>query len=618
MDARHKDGHLLPVEINVSEMWVDGRRLYTGMLADISERKAMLEQLELALEQLNVREQRLHTILNNTAEGIITFDEQGMIEGFNQSAEKLFGWVEAEVSGTSIAQLISPEAREIRDDYLEHFMRAEIQRLIGHEGELVGRHKDGSSFPMAVKISGMWLDNRQKYIALVSNISERKALMENLRKLAEHDGLTGLYNRTYFHGELERVVERVHRSEVVNCALLYIDLDHFKYVNDTLGHAAGDKLLIEVASILNRRARKSDLVARLGGDEFTVLVYDTEPALAEKVADSFRRQLADYSFSFEGQSVTIGCSIGVAVIEPAATSSAEVMSRADLACHLAKRGGRNQVHVFAPADAKNVTSMTLDMGWSRRIRDALEHNRFTLACQPIVSTRTRTISTYEVLIRMQDENGELIMPGGFLPTAERFGLSLDIDLWVIESAIDALAALRASAPELSYTINLSAQTLNSPLVCDLIQEKITASGLDAAALIFEVTETVAISDMSAAVTLLTRLRALGCRTALDDFGSGMSSFAYLKELPVDIVKIDGRFVKHIATNPVDLAMVRAMNDIAHALGKETIAEFVEDEAAFQVLIELGVDYGQGYHLGRPECIAPSQATVARAGVARRR
>jgi len=618
VEALHKDGQLFPVEINVSEMWVDGRRLFTGMLADISERKAMLEQLELALEQLNVREQRLHTILNNTAEGIITFDEQGMIEGFNQSAEKLFGWVEAEVSGTSIAQLISPEAREIRDDYLEHFMRAEIQRLIGHEGELVGRHKDGSSFPMAVKISGMWLDNRQKYIALVSNISERKALMENLRKLAEHDGLTGLYNRTYFHGELERVVERVHRSEVVNCALLYIDLDHFKYVNDTLGHAAGDKLLIEVASILNRRARKSDLVARLGGDEFTVLVYDTEPALAEKVADSFRRQLADYSFSFEGQSVTIGCSIGVAVIEPAATSSAEVMSRADLACHLAKRGGRNQVHVFAPADAKNVTSMTLDMGWSRRIRDALEHNRFTLACQPIVSTRTRTISTYEVLIRMQDENGELIMPGGFLPTAERFGLSLDIDLWVIESAIDALAALRASAPELSYTINLSAQTLNSPLVCDLIQEKITASGLDAAALIFEVTETVAISDMSAAVTLLTRLRALGCRTALDDFGSGMSSFAYLKELPVDIVKIDGRFVKHIATNPVDLAMVRAMNDIAHALGKETIAEFVEDEAAFQVLIELGVDYGQGYHLGRPECIAPSQATVARAGVARRR
>jgi diguanylate cyclase (GGDEF)-like protein/PAS domain S-box-containing protein len=614
VEALHKDGRVFPVEINVSEMWVDGRRLFTGMLADISERKAMLEQLELTLDQLNTREQRLHTILNNTAEGIITFDEHGVVEGFNQSAEKLFGWVEDEVIGTSIAQLISPEAREIRDDYLEHFMRAEIQRLIGHEGELLGRHKDGSNFPMAVKISGMWLENQQKYIAMVSNISERKALMENLRKLAEHDGLTGLYNRTYFHGELERVVERVHRSELVNCALLYIDLDHFKYVNDTLGHAAGDTLLIEVANILTRRARKSDLVTRLGGDEFTVLLYDTQPEQLEKIADSFRRQLADFNFSYEGQTVAIGCSIGVAIIEPSAQSSAEVMSRADLACHIAKRSGRNQVHRFAPEDAKDVTTMSLDMGWSRRIREAVEHNRFALACQPIVSTGTREIKTYEVLIRMLDENGGLIMPGGFLPTAERFGLSLDIDRWVITNAIETLAEQRATLPELCYTINLSAQTLNTPVICDLIQDKLRATGLDPAALIFEVTETAAIADLNAAAALLARLRVLGCRTALDDFGSGMSSFAYLKELPVDIVKIDGRFVKHIATSAVDKAMVRAMNDIAHALGKETIAEFVEDEAAFQILIELGVDYGQGYHLGRPDVIAPCNAIAAHAGV----
>jgi diguanylate cyclase (GGDEF)-like protein len=450
---------------------------------------------------------------------------------------------------------------------------------------------------------------------MVSNISERKALMENLRMLAEHDGLTGLYNRTYFHGELERVVERVHRSEVANCALLYIDLDHFKYVNDTLGHAAGDKLLIEVANILTRRARKSDLVARLGGDEFTVLMYDTKLEQLEKVADSFRRQLADFNFNYEGQTVAIGCSIGVAVIEPSAQSPAEVMSRADLACHIAKRAGRNQVHLFAPDDAKDVTSMSLDMGWSRRIREAVEHNRFALACQPIVSTRNRATRIYEVLIRMLDDNGGLIMPGGFLSTAERFGLSLDIDRWVITNAIEILAEQRVTQPELCYSINLSAQTLNTPAICILIQDKLRATGLDPAALIFEVTETAAISDLNAAAALLARLRALGCRTALDDFGSGMSSFAYLKELPVDIVKIDGRFVKHIATSAVDKAMVRAMNDIAHALGKETIAEFVEDEAAFQILIELGVDYGQGYHLGRPDLVAPCSAIAAHAGVA---
>jgi diguanylate cyclase (GGDEF)-like protein/PAS domain S-box-containing protein len=607
-EALHKDGRLFPVELNMSEMWVDGRRLFTGMMADISERKAMLEQL-------NTREQRLHAILNNTAEGIITFDERGVIESFNQSAEKLFGRVEDEVIGTSIAQLISPEARETRDDYLAHFMRAEIQRLVGHEGELAGRHKDGSSFPLAVKISGMRLENTQKYIAMVSNISERKALMENLRRLAEHDGLTGLYNRTYFHGELERVVGRVHRSEVSNCALLYLDLDHFKYVNDTLGHAAGDKLLIEVVNILTRRARKSDLVARLGGDEFTVLVYDTRPEQVEKVADSFRRQLTDLNFNYEGQTVAVGCSIGVAVIEPSAQSPAEVMSRADLACHIAKRAGRNQVHLFAPDDVKDVASMSLDMGWSRRIREAVEHNRFALACQPIVSTRTRETKIYEVLVRMLDDNGGLIMPGGFLPTAERFGLSLDIDRWVIVHAIETLAEQRITLPELCYTINLSAQTLNTPAICDLIQDRLRATGLDPAALIFEVTETAAISDLNAASALLARLRALGCRTALDDFGSGMSSFAYLKELPVDIVKIDGRFVKHIATSAVDKAMVRAMNDIAHALGKETIAEFVEDEAAFQILIELGVDYGQGYHLGRPDMVSPGNAIAVHADVA---
>jgi EAL domain-containing protein (putative c-di-GMP-specific phosphodiesterase class I) len=216
---------------------------------------------------------------------------------------------------------------------------------------------------------------------------------------------------------------------------------------------------------------------------------------------------------------------------------------------------------------------------------------------------------------MLDENGGLIMPGGFLPTAERFGLSLDIDRWVIVNAIETLAEQRRTLPDLCYSINLSAQTLNTPTICDLVQEQLRATGLDPAAIIFEITETAAIADLSAAASLLARLRALGCRTALDDFGSGMSSFAYLQELPVDIVKIDGRFVKHIATNNVDKAMVRAMNDIAHALGKKTIAEFVENEEAFQILIELGVDFGQGYHLGRPDVVAPCNTIAAHAGVA---
>ncbi len=601
--ALRKDGASIPLALNVSEMHVDGRRLFLGMMRDISERRAMIEQLK-------AREQRLQAILDNTAEGIITFDQRGMVESFNKAAESLFGWVEDEMLGTSIAALIAPEARENRENYVEHFMRAEIKRLVGQEGEVIGRHKNGAIFPMSLKITSMKHENKLRYTALVANIAERKRLMENLRRMAEHDGLTGLYNRTYFLAELERVVERTRRAEQTSCALLYIDLDQFKYVNDTLGHAAGDRLLVEVAALLTRRVRKSDIVARLGGDEFTVLVYNTAPNLVGQVAESFRRHLANHVFHYEGKAVDIGCSIGASVITPTILSPEETMSQADLACHLAKRAGRNRVHVFSVEDAQNVNIMSLDMGWAHRIKEAIEKNRFVLALQPVVSTRTREVAGYEVLLRLREDNGEIVLPGGFLPTAERFGLAADIDRWVIDHAIDALAVARASNPQLRYAINLSAQTLTCPGLAEFITEKIRMRGIDAAALTFEITETAAIADMGTAVKFLSGLQILGCKTALDDFGSGLSSFAYLKELPVSLVKIDGRFVKNLMQNPVDQAMVKAMNEIAHALGKETIAEFVENEESFQFLANIGVDYAQGFHLGRPVLANEAAASPA--------
>lgn len=562
-------------------------------------------------QQVHSRQQRLETILDHAAEGIITFDGNGVIERFNKAAERLFGYTEAEIVGRDIGALIVPPER--RPGYVEHFMRTEIQRLIGHEGEVTGRHKDGSSFAMALKISRMQLDGRILYTGLVADISERKAMVEHLKNMAEHDGLTGLYNRTYFQQELERVVERARRSKSHTCAVLYLDLDNFKYVNDTLGHAAGDRLLIEVAGILHKRARKSDLISRFGGDEFTVLLYDTTPELALRAADSFRKKLVDYGFQHEGERVDIGCSIGVAAIGPDTASAEEALSHADLACHLAKRNGRNQVHAFRPSDADNVTAMSIDMGVSRRIKEAIERNRFALACQPIVNTGSRAIEAYEVLIRLMDDSDQIIMPSAFLPAAERFGLAADIDRWVIANAIETLARQRKTSPTLRYSINLSGQTLTQPDVCDLVQEKLEKTGLDAAALIFEVTETVAIADMATAQVFLSRLREMGCRTALDDFGSGMSSFAYLRDLPVDFVKIDGRFVRNLAANEVDRAMVKAMNDIVHALGKQTIAEFVENEASFRVLAEFGVDFAQGYHLGRPDVTLPCKAIGEQVG-----
>jgi diguanylate cyclase (GGDEF)-like protein/PAS domain S-box-containing protein len=570
-------------------------------------------RLELENSRIRATQQRLETILDNAAEGIITFDQNGTIENINKAAETLFGYSEASVIGKDISLLIPPpEAREKRQGYLEHFMRTEIQRLLGHEGEVTGRHRDGSRFPMALKVSEIVLDGRPLYTALTADISERKAMLEHLRIMAEHDGLTGLHNRTYFQNEMERYLEQVKRTGRT-CALLYIDLDNFKYINDTLGHAAGDQLIIEVASILKKRARKTDVVSRFGGDEFTVLLFNVNQEQALHTAESFRKRLVNYRYRRSGDSLDIGCSIGVALITPQSQNITEIMSQADLACHLAKRSGRNRVHLFVPTDAENAAAMTLDMGWSQRIKTAIEKNRFALACQPIVNTRTREIESYEVLIRMLDEHNELIMPSGFLPSAERFGLSVDIDKWVIVNAIETLVSQRREMPNLRYSINLSGQTLTDPDICDLILRKLVSTGLSADALTFEVTETVAIADMAAAESFLSRLQQIGCRTALDDFGSGMASFAYLKDLPVDCVKIDGRFVKNLATSQVDQAMVRAMNEIAHALGKLTVAEFVENEESFLLLAEYGVDYGQGYHLGRPDITMPCKAIADHAG-----
>ncbi|MBI5611539.1 MAG: EAL domain-containing protein [Gammaproteobacteria bacterium] len=579
-----------------------------------SETHDLIEAFGHMRDQVHSRQQRLETILDNAAEGILTFDEHGHIESCNHAAEKLFGYSEQELIGKTLALLIPPpDSRHQRHGYLEHFMRTEIRRLIGHEGEMIGRRKDGETFQLAIKISRIELQGRPLYTGLVADISERKALMEHLKAMAEHDGLTGLYNRSFFQDELERVVARAARGGQQGHALLYIDLDNFKYINDTLGHAAGDKLLIEVASILNKRARKSDLIARLGGDEFTVLLYNTGQDQSGQVAESFRTALSSYQFRHGQERVDIGCSIGVAPIGAGAGTAEEVLSRADFACHLAKRSGRNRVHVFSNADEQHVATMAIDMGWSRRIKEAIEHGRFALACQPIVRVADGEIEAYEVLIRLQGEHDDLILPGGFLPSAERFGLAVEIDKWVVRNAIETLAIQRRRLPQLRYSINLSGQTLTDHGVCDLILAWLEKTGVDPAALTFEVTETVAIADMTRAESFLSRLQQIGCRTALDDFGSGLSSFAYLKDLPVNEIKIDGRFVRNLATSPVDQAVVKAMNDIAHALGKRTVAEFVENADSLRLLAEYGVDYAQGYHLGRPDVVLPCKAIAEHAG-----
>ena len=589
--AHHTTEGNFPVGLRVSAMQVDGEELMLVMIADIRERREMLEGIK-------AREQRLQSIMDTAAEAIVTFDDSGNIENWNHAAESLFGWSESTVIGKNFCKHISIEA--ITDKPVNDDLTA-IKHYIGVETEVVGIHKNGSSIPLSLKISKMTLDGSPKYTALLANISERKAMMDNLKHIAEHDSLTGLYNRAFFHDYLEETCIQVKETKAI-LALLYIDLDNFKYINDSIGHLAGDQLLVEASNILNRRARGSDIIARLGGDEFVAIIDDADPGSIEKIAESFRTALGDYTFKYDGKAVNVGCSIGVTIIDENATSPSNILAQGDIACHLAKRAGRNRIHVFSSSDESNVENMSLDIGWSQRIHDALDNDKFVLVAQPIYEINAKEICSYEVLVRMLDSDGALIMPGGFFSTAERFGLAVKIDLWVITNAVKKLSQLHKINPDIKFAINLSGQSITVPEVIAHIARLLKENNLDANKLTFEITETAAISDMDKAVLMLKELRKMGCRTALDDFGSGMSSFAYLQEMPVDIVKIDGRFIRNIAESSVDQAIVRAMNEIAHALGKLTVAEFVENEHHLKMLKLIGVDRVQGYHLGKPRSI----------------
>jgi len=565
---------------------------------DVTETLDLIEAFDHMRQQVASRQQRLESILHNAAEGILTFDARGQIETSNPAAQRLFGWDTHSTQVLYIQEILAPRQEPDAEDYVAALRALQFDSLTGKNGEITCLHAKGWVFPLSIKISPVQLDDRRLYTALVEDISERRALMAHLRTAAEHDGLTGLHNRNYFTQELERVVERVNRSRQ-HCALLYIDLDNFKYVNDTLGHAAGDRMLIEASEVLGKRIRGGDLLCRLGGDEFTILLYDMRPEEIESITESFRLSLTEHHFRYGPEQLDMSCSIGAALIHAGTRSAEEVLSHADFACHMAKRQGRNRVHIFEERDVANVAMITQDMGWSRRIRDAIEHDRFVLVIQPIAHTRLRHVAWHEVLIRIRDDGGGLIMPSGFLPVAERFGLAVEIDRWVVRHSIEALSLLRKHDPYSRFAINLSGASLTDPSLAGRIRHHLDYTGLDPSALTFEITETMAISDMDNAERLLTELKDIGCATALDDFGSGMSSFAYLRDLPVDYVKIDGRFVSKMAHDPVDEAMVRAMNDIAHALGKETVAEYVENEAILAKLSDLQVDYLQGFHIGRP-------------------
>lgn len=455
------------------------------------------------------------------------------------------------------------------------------------------------SFWANVCISAIDIDNEAMWLIVASDISEQRQLTERLSYQASHDSLTKLLNRREFEARISQALGSAGAKE---CALLFIDLDQFKLINDTSGHRAGDELLVQLAAMMREKLRPNDILGRLGGDEFGVLLSGVRSVdAAALAAERLRRSLEGYVFSWDQRTHTVSASIGAVMLCKASTLK-ELFADADAACYLAKEAGRNRVHFHSDDDSAVTTRLT-EMEWANRIRDALREDRLLLdfqelhAIQPGVTERTHI----ELLLRLRAEDGKEVMPGAFLPAAERYGLMPAIDRWVVETALKNIDRLHPTRDELATcAINLSSASLGDAGLFQLIVELIESRGIDPGRVVFEITETVAMRDFASSSILISKLQDLGCGVALDDFGAGMSSFGYMKNLALDMVKIDGSFVQELATDRMSQSIVRAVTEIGHQQGLLVVAEWVSSTEMIGLLRQMGVDYAQGFALHKPE------------------
>lgn len=588
LEGLHHSGAKLPLSLRASRMQMDGKTFHTLLVADISERKA-------AEQMLLEAEARYRDLVETAHDLVWSMDADGHWTYLNDAVTRIYGYSPVEMLHRHFTEFQAPES--VERDAEAHASMLRGEELLHYETVHLDRHGARRYISFNARPQ---LNTEGQIIQITGtarDITEQKAYEDELAYQAQHDSLTGLFNRNYFQQELEREIARIARGSS-ECALLYLDLDQFKYVNDTLGHAAGDRLLIECAQILRQHLREGDLLARFGGDEFTVLLSDVDMEAARRVAEYIRTLFENYRFIDSGKTFNVTVSLGVSAVNKAIDNADVALSQADLACNIAKSQGRNTLHLFNPADREK-DGMAEDMGWATRVRDAFENDKFKLAYQPIVLVADGVVHDYEVLLRMALDDGDVILPGGFMPAAERFGLMNNVDRWTVKTAMHKLADLHEDDSSIRFAINLSGRAFEDTELLPLIHGVLQDTGLDPSALTFEITESAAISNLTAATKFIYKLKDMGCEFALDDFGTGFSSFAYLKHLPVDKLKIDGSFVKGMAEARVDQAMVQSMNEIAHALGKKTIAEFVENEETLNLLRGYGVDYAQGHYLGKP-------------------
>jgi diguanylate cyclase (GGDEF)-like protein/PAS domain S-box-containing protein len=570
---------------------------YEGTMANISERKRV-EQAMFA------EKERAQVTLQSIGDAVITTDREGRIDYMNPVAEQLSGWGKEEARGEKLGTVLrlldevthekleNPLVRCLREGQLVHF--AEHSVLLNRLGQEI-----------AIQDSAAPIRDRGGDIVgavvVFRDVTKERRLKRALSYQASHDALTGLINRREFDNRLAEALQSAQEDQGPH-SLLYVDLDQFKVVNDTCGHSAGDRLLRDVTALLQAHVRAADTIARLGGDEFGILVRSCTAEQGAKIADNIRQAIRDYRFTWEENTTGIGASIGVVEITRDSQSAASLLSAADIACYAAKDSGRNRVHLY---DSNEVSGRHREMYWVSRVTRAVDEGRLELYYQPITPTSSASPvlpAFYELLVRLRDDGGELVLPGEFIPAAERYNMVAAIDRWVVQRAVKALREHASGAePPFLFALNLSGMSLGDrgflEFVLSLTEESAIARGL-----CFEITETAVISSMTEAVYFMRELKKRGCRFALDDFGSGLSSFHYLKNLPVDFLKIDGQFISSVTTDAVDRSMVEAISHVGRTLGIATIAEKVESAAVFAELTRLRVEFAQGYYIAKPASI----------------
>jgi len=594
---RRKDGSMLVVVDNCRVVRDKQGRVcgFEGTLTDITERK----KAETAVFQAKERAQ---VTLQSIGDAVITTDSEGRIDYMNPVAESLTGWENREAQGELIGNVLT-----VVDETTREGSESPVVRCL-REGQVLGLAEHTVLVPrrgheIAIQDSAAPIRDRAGNligaVMVFHDVSKERRLHRALHYQASHDALTGLINRREFEKRLTAAVEQARLDNQARNVLLYLDLDQFKLVNDTCGHPAGDLLLKQITGVLQSRVRGGDTLARLGGDEFGILLQDCSLDQALRVAENVRHAIRDYRFTWQDGVLSIGVSIGIVEITNEVPTVANVMSAADVACYSAKDSGRNRVQVYKP---DNVPERHREMHWVSKLTRARDESRFELFFQPIVpiGTNAHDREHFELMLRLRDESGVIVAPAEFIPAAERYNIMPSIDRWVVRQALDRVVhRIESGIKPFTIAVNLSGTSLNDAHFLEYLIAELGASELVAGAMCFEITETAAIENLGNVAYFMRELKSRGCHFALDDFGSGLSSFMYLKTLPVDYLKIDGQFVENVTRDPVDRSMVAAISQIGRAMGIQTIAERVESPEVLAELGRLGIGFAQGFHIAKP-------------------